>query len=384
MPETFRAWFLYPGKPGDTGRTELVEGELELPALGAGQVLVEPLFGAWGANMDHALARQPVDVCRQRREPRVILGNAGVVRVLAPGDGVTAFAPGQLAMLFSASVVDRYGYPEKALAYDAPDTMGCLATRMIVRPHELIAVPDGTRHTLPQWAVFSGSHITAWSNWELAFGALRLQLSHDELPAPHVWGWGGGTTLAELDLAHRHGCRVVAISSRDDRLAIIRALGLTPLDRREFATLAHDEKRLAADPEFRRAYLEAEQRFLREVDRLTDGDRVHIFVDYIGTPVYRATLRALARQGIITTAGWREGMVMNNLRAAECIGRHQHIHTHYARYAQGLAAIRYGEQHGWMPTMDARIYTFDEIPALARASDEGALGYYTAFSINPA
>ncbi|MBL9006664.1 MAG: zinc-binding dehydrogenase [Myxococcales bacterium] len=383
MTQRAQAWFLYPARPDEVGKpAELRFEEFSLRAIAADEVLAEPLYGAWGANMYHALQRKPIDVCKQRGEPRVILGNAGVVRVLQVGADVVGVREGQLAMLFSASGIDRYGYPEKALAYDATGTMGCLSTRMILRRHELLPLPPGTRHALPRWAAFSGSHITAWSNWELAFGTLRLQLPADELPRPHVFGWGGGTTLAELELAQRHGCHSVAISASERRLSHIAQLGLAALDRRLFADLNFDEARFASEPEYRRAYIVAESIFLREVNRLTDGEKVHVFIDYIGTPVFRATLRALARQGVVTTAGWREGMNLSFLRAGECIARHQFIHTHYARYPQGVAATEYAEQHGWLPIMDQRIYRFDEIPELSRASTAGELGFYTAFSIN--
>jgi NADPH:quinone reductase-like Zn-dependent oxidoreductase len=384
MTQRALAWFLYPAQPSEVGKpAELRLEEHSLRDISDDEVLAEPLFGAWGANMYHALQRKPVDICKQRGEARVILGNAGVVRVLGLGRNVKDLREGQLAMLFSASGIDRYGYPEKALAYDAPGTMGCLTTKMLLRRHELLPLPPDTRHALPQWAAFSGSHITAWSNWELAYGTLRLQLHKEELPRPEVFGWGGGTTLAELELAQRAGCHAVAISSDARRIEHIRRLGLDPLDRRAFAELSFDEARFASDPTYRRGYLAAEATFLREVDRLTNGQKVHIFIDYIGTPVFRATLRALARQGIVTTAGWREGMSMAFLRANECITRHQHLHTHYARYSQGEAARDYAEAEGWLPIMDQRIYRFDEIGELARASAAGELGYYTAFSINP-
>jgi NADPH:quinone reductase-like Zn-dependent oxidoreductase len=331
--------------------------------------------------MMHALERKPIDICRQRGEDRVVLGNAGVVRVLQTGPDVRGLAPGQVAMIFSASVVDRWGYPEKMLGYDAPGTMGCLATRMLLRAHELIALPPETRHPLPAWAAFSGGYVTAWSNWLQAYGSFRLLIGADELASPNVWGWGGGTTFATLDLARRHGATTVMLSASETRMALIARGGVTPLDRRPFGELAFDERRLATDMDYRRAYLDAETRFLREVDRRTSGDKVQIFVDYIGTPVVRATLKALGRQGIITSAGWREGMVVSYLRAAACIGRHQYVHTHYARYPQGLAAVAYGEAEGWMPPVDERIYSFDEVPELSRRYAAGEGGLFTAFRV---
>lgn len=383
MPHQAKSWFLYPGTGRDMGQlADLVQEDFELRDIADGELLTEPLYGCWGANMIHAMTRKPVDICKQRGEDRVVLGNAGVVRVLEVGRGVSGFRPGQLGMIFSASVLDPFGYPEKALAYDAPGTMGCLSTRIILRPHEIVPIPENTRHSLPQWAAFSGSYVTAWSNWAQAYGSLRLLLSKDELPSPHVWGWGGGTTLAELDLARRHGCATVMLSASDTRLGLIAATGITPLDRRQFGELNYEERRFATDAAYRRAYLDAEAKFLREVDQRTSGAKVHIFIDYIGTPVTRVTLKALGRQGVITTAGWREGMVMSYLRAVECIGRHQHVHTHYARYPQGIEAVAYGEAEGWMPCVDERIYGFDEIPELARRSFAGDVGFYAVFSVN--
>ena len=87
-------------------------------------------------------------------------------------------------MLVPASVLDQWGYPDKILGYDAPGTMGCLSTRMLLKEHELLALPESTRFSLAQWAAFSVRFVTAWSNWELAYGAFRLLLRKYELPEP--------------------------------------------------------------------------------------------------------------------------------------------------------------------------------------------------------
>jgi NADPH:quinone reductase-like Zn-dependent oxidoreductase len=375
---------LHAGKGSDLNTlAELVRTEIELPSLADDGLLAEPLFGCWEGNMNHALLRKPVDVCRLRGEPWVIVGNSGVVRILQVGPAVRDVVPGQIGMLFCGSVVDEWGYTKKAFAYDSPKTMGCLATRMVLRRHEYMPIPQPTRHSLAQWAAFSARYVTAWSNWELAHGTFRLLISRPELPAPHVWGWGGGTTLAELDLARRAECQTVMLSGNDRRLQLIERAGVTPLDRRQFGELNYDEARFASDANYRRAYTEAEKAFLNEVARRTSGGGVHIFLDYIGTPVFRATLKALAREGVIATAGWKEGMVISFLRAMECIERHQHIHTHFARPAQALAAIAFGEASGWMPSLeDEEIVPFDAVPQLARRFFEGDCGFFPVFSIN--
>ena len=377
------AWLLYAGEGDAPSRATLVRETLEVPAPGPGEVLAEPLYGCWEGNMGHAVNRQPVDICRQRGEPKVVIGNAGVVRVRECGPGVTTVSPGQHAIIFCTGVEDRWGYPDKILGYDAPGSMGCLSTVMRLRDRQLIPLPEGTRHTLPQWAAFSLRYITAWANWELASGVFHLSVGADECPAPHVWGWGGGVSLAELDLARRQGCRAVMLSGSDHHLSSIPG-GIGALDRRCFGELSFNEARYAGDPAYRAQYRDVERCFVEVVRQRTDGEMVQIFLDYVGLPVYRLTLRALSREGVIATAGWKEGMELRHLRAKECIDRHQHVYTHYARYRQGVQAVRYAEETGWLPPVDERIYAFDEIPALAEDYDAGATSYFPCFSINPA
>jgi NADPH:quinone reductase-like Zn-dependent oxidoreductase len=378
------AWFLYRGSSTSIDeRGCLVREDFELPDIEDDEVLAEPLYGSWEGNMGHALARKPVDICAQRGEDRVVIGNSGVVRVLDVGKQVSTVRPGDHAILFGSDQVDRFGYGAKMLGYDAAGTMGCLATKMKAHERNFIAVPPNTKHALARWGAFSVRYITAFANWPLALGTLRLLVDRDKLPQPNVWGWGGGTTFAQLDLARRAGCRATMLSGNASRLEVIRESGVTALDRRQFGDLSFDERRYSTDPKYRRAYVSAENAFIAEIQRLTEGLKVQIFVDYIGTSVFRATMKALGRPGVICTAGWKEGMVINFLRAVECMEHHQHLHTHYARRDQGLAAVAYAEANDWMPPIDDRIYTFDEIPALAEDYTAGRVGMFPVYSVNP-
>ena len=333
--------------------------------------------------MGHALARRPVDICKQRGEKRVVLGNAGVVRVLETGPQVTTVQPDELAIVFCVGVEDRWGYPDKIFGFDAAHTIGCLAKRTKLKQRQLIPIPAETKHSLPQWAAFSLRYITAWANWRIARGVFRLQVPESECPSPHVWGWGGGVTIAEIDLARRDGCQTAMLSGTDEHLQNIRSQGIEAIDRREFGTIDFDTKRYQSDPDYKAAYTAAEKRFLTEVEKRTGGEMVHIFLDYVGSPVYRATLKALSREGVLATAGWKEGMQIWHLRASECIKRHQHVHTHYARYSEGLAAVAYAEKNDWLPQVSGRLYGFDEIPELADDYAAGKTSYFPCFTINP-
>ena len=376
------AWVIYPAddESGSPARLELEA--LELEPCQAGEVLAEPVYGCWEGNMGHAISRQPLDVCRQRGEPKVVIGNAGVVRILEAGPEVRVVEPGQYAMVFPSAAEDRWGYTVKALGYDAAGQSGMLATRVKLSARQLIPLPENTRYSLAQWAAFSVRYVTAWSNWRMAYGVFRLQVDADECPSPHVWGWGGGTTLAELDLARRHGCRVAMLSGGEQNLRLIERTGIAAIDRRRFGKLSYDEALYASDRVFRAAYRRAETAFLNEVRQQTGGDMVQIFIDYLGGPVYRATLKALSREGVIATAGWKRGMEMSHLRSKECIARHQHVYTHYARYSEGVEAVRYAEANGWMPEVDARVYSFEEVPQLAQDYADEKTGYFPCYALN--
>ena len=379
------AWVLHAGDGSNPPtRAELRREVFEFDDIRADEVLVEPLFGCWEGNMGHALDRLPVDICLQRKEPRIVFGNAGVVRVVSCGKDVKTVEPGQKAIVFCVGVEDEWGYPKKIYGYDAPNSIGILATKTKLRDRQLIPIPDDTKHSLEQWAAFSLRYITAWSNWELAYGTFRLLVPEWELPTPNVWGWGGGVTLGELDLARkRHGCNAIMLSANEIRLETIRKVGIQAIDRREFGKLSFDDKKFAQDPEYAAAYRQAEEKFLTRVREITKGRMVQIFIDYVGGPVYRPTLKALSREGVITTAGWKEGMKLSSIRAIECIDRHQHIHTHYARYQQGVSAVAYAEPNGWMPIVDERVYNFDEIPELVAAYDNDLVNCFPCYAVNP-
>ncbi len=383
---TTEAWVLHAGQKSSGKNAEPAELSLEkfsFPNITEQEVLCEPIYGCWEGNMTHALQRRPVDICLQRGEPSTVIGNAGVVRIIKTGSAVTSVEVGDYALVFCNGVWDKFGYPEKILAYDAPNTMGVLAKQMKLHERQVILVPEDTQYSLPQWSAFSLRYITAWANWKLAYGCWRLQMTEEDCPAPFVWGWGGGVSMAELQLAKFAGCRVAMISSDDKRLSLIKEMGIKPIDRRLFPNLDFDENKYATDPVYKKSYQTCEDVFLQTVKDQTMGLGVSIFIDYVGSPVIRATLKALARQAVVTTAGWKEGMKISSTRAIECIQRHIHVHTHYARYPQGRAAVRFAEDTGWIPQVDSKIYAWDDIPELAHDYANGKISaYFPTFQVN--
>ncbi|MDI2127071.1 zinc-binding alcohol dehydrogenase family protein [Yinghuangia seranimata] len=370
------------GGPGGA----LLRDRFAFGPLEDGEALVEPILGSWEANMDHALTRSPIDVCSSRGEDSVVLGNLGVVRVLAVnggGPGVRA-REGDLCLLMPFGRLDRFGYAELAYAYDCPGTIGLLAERSKMDARLLLPLPDGTPYSLSQWAAY-GRYFTAWDNWQKAYGCWRTQVP-DSDPADHlVFGWGGGVAFAELMLAKRAGFRVAMTAGSDERVAFLREHGITPVDRRRYPDLSLPGRRERADRDRQQRRRTSVRAFLGLVDELSDGHGVALFVDNIGEPLYDVTLTALAREGVVTTCGWKAGMRLSHLRGAESIARHLHVNTHVWRLPDSPGIRDFMEADGWMaPKGSDVVYDFDQVPELADDYAAGRIGsYFPTYRVNP-
>lgn len=383
---TTDAWVLHVGPDSDSSappRAELSREAYSFPALEDGEVLIEPLYGSWEANLEHALSRSPVDICRQRGENTIVPGNSGVVRVLRTTSANSTLAEGDLCLFLPFGARDRHGYAELVHAYDAPDTIGILARQTKIRAENLLPLPKDTPYSLQRWAA-AERYFTAWDSWRIALTCWRAQMG-DADPAEYlVFGWGGAVSLGVLELARRAGFRVAMTTSTDQRLALLKERGISPVDRRQFPDLNHTPA-VAKDPERMRRYRESEKEFLRQVAELSDGAGVAVFVDNIGAPLQRATLKAMARQGVLATVGWKHGMKMYNLRAIECINRHIHVNTHMWRHGDSPEIRDYQESTGWIPEIEPEaVYDFDDIPKLAEDYAQGRVDtYFPVYAVNP-
>lgn len=353
------------------------------------EVLVEPIYGGWEANMTHALQRKPIDVCRKRREPNVVLGNSGVVRVLKTAFKVTRVKEGDLCVFFGYSPnnrVNQLGYVDTyfAFGYDEPGTIGMLAKQTKLVEHQLIPIPQHSKLSLHQWPILSVRYATAWSNWKVASGCWRAQVSKEEYPSPYVFGWGGGVSLGELLLAKEQGYKVAMITSIDERFDYIKNLGITPVDRREFPDLNYDPEKYKSNREYVKKYLASLRVFRNIINEITNGEGVSIFIENIGLPVYPATLRVLGRPGVITTSGWKDGMHLEINRALESHFRHIHVFTHGFGLSEGYECVKYATENNWIPHDTPSIYDWEDIPQLAHDFTNGKINsYFPTFQVNP-
>ncbi len=380
---TSEAWIIEKGT-GITEPGKLKPYHVDIGLPGPKEIIVAPLYGCLEANLIHAIQRNPIDVCEQRNEPFIVPGNACVAKVMQVGANVSLVKQGDICMGFGISKGDDYGYPVTVVGYDAPNVSGSLAKRLLMQQHQMIPLPANTKFSLKQWAAFSARYVSAWSNWKVAFSCWKSQMENAN-PAEHfVCGWGGGVSLAQLQLAKLQGFKTIMIASKQSRLNHIALQGILPLNRRAFPNLNFQPGKYHKDPDFREAYKKSEKIFLEQLYQVTQGKMIDIFIENIGQPVYRATIKALARQAVISTCGWKMGMEISYLRALECISRHIHVHTHYATHSDVVEAMAFAEKTGWIPDIAAeKVYLWEDIPALCDAYiNEEIDSYFPVFEIN--
>lgn len=372
------AWILDKG-PTDKENPvagQLRLGEFELPPLEPEEILVEPIYGCWEGNMGHAIDRNPLDICRARGEESVVIGNAGVVRALSSFGHIKE---GDCYVLFSGITKDLgpVEYPIKAFAYDGRKTTGLLAKKTKVHYRQLLPIPQDNKKDLRFWAAFSLRYITAWGNWRIARDTFRSMSPQEDHPLPYVVAWGGGVSLAILQLAKLQGFKTVMIASQKERLDLIESMGIGSIDRSKFPHLDSRHKG--------QLYAESEKLFLQEINQATQNEKASIFVDFIGEPVLKSTLKALAHPAVITTAGWKAGMNVNLNRAIECMHWHAHVHTHYSNLRGAYEAMNYATLYDWFAPAETvkKVYSWDNIPQLVDDFRNGRTSYFPLYQINP-
>lgn len=363
------AWFM------DLNKDGLREGELILPEPKDNEALISPVYTGWEANMSHALSKKPLDLCKFRNENSIVIGNSGVVRVVRDN---AKFKAGDLC-IFLGNREDadfNHGYPRYAHGYDAANSIGLLTQTTLAYNYQLYKIPHNSRFSVEQWAAFSLRYLAAWGNWKVAKAAYRALISETQEASPHVFGWGGGTTLAILQLAKKQNFQVSMISSQDSRLQLLKSMGINAIDRKEFIDLDIKSERSL--------YEKNEKVFLSKVKEITQNRGVSIFADFIGEPVYTATLKAMARPGVITSAGWKEGMNLKMNRAMACINWLTFVNTHWINAADTSTAITYAENEAWMPPTESidSSYVWSDIPKLHELFSSGKTKYFPLIKMN--
>jgi NADPH:quinone reductase len=228
--------------------------EIEPPQAQAGQLVIEA----------HALGVNYPDLLVIRGEYQNLAplpfspGKEVAGVVIALGAGVTCFRVGQ-----------------RVLAYSE---YGCYAEQIAVRAVDTCALPEGM-----DFGDAIGVGLTFQTAYFALFHRAHLKPGHKVL----VTGATGGVGDATVQLAKAYGAFVIAGIGQPEKAAFAKAQG------------AHAVIELGRP--------DLAERLPRQVRELTGGHGADIVVENVGSPVFEACLRSLARSGEIVVVGFAGG-----------------------------------------------------------------------------
>ena len=319
--------------------------ELTLAPMGAQDVHLRILAVSLEHNVDHAALADTTNIAAARGG-KIYPGNSAVGEVLAVGQGVARFKPGDIVITHCNGSPDPYGYPLRIWAYDQPDSVGWYAEEAIVGDWQIIPAPLQCGLTLWEIAALPLRAPTAYHLWRRGHDIFRVKVPRERLARLNVLGFGGGVSELFLMLARHEGHRTFFCSGSPARRAHLEKLGIEAIDQKTFNRFA------TADD------VRAFGKLTRD---LTDGAGMHVVCDMLRGPVFAAGLGAVAREGVNVSAGWQLSTQINYNSALLSVRQVTLDHTHYDTVVGSNACTElYGTV--FRPTVHDEIYAFEDLP----------------------
>ncbi len=319
--------------------------ELELREMGPTDVHLRILAASAEHNVDHAAIADTVNIA-DVRGGKIYPGNSAVGEVIAVGERVTRFKPGQIVLTHCNGDPDPYGYPQRIWAYDQPESVGWYAEEAVVGDWQLVAAPLECGLNFWEIAALPLRAPTAYHLWRRGIGVYRLKVSREQRAFVNVLGFGGGVSELFLMLARSEGHNAFFCSGSPERRAALEKLGIVGIDQKAF-------NRFASRDDVRA--------FSKEVKKQTGGEGMHIVCDMLRGSVFPAGFTAAARQGVNVSAGWQLSQVIEYNSTLASVKQLTLDHTHYETLVGCEAATElYGTV--FKPTVHGEIYAFEDLP----------------------
>jgi NADPH:quinone reductase-like Zn-dependent oxidoreductase len=334
------------GNPSDMDVSKVVALDtLELRDVGPTDVHLRIVAASAEHNIDHAATADTVNIA-DARGGKMYPGNSAMGEVLAVGEQVTKFKPGDIVITHCNGGPDRFGFPTRIWAYDAPDSIGWYAEEAVVGEWQLIHAPLDCGLSVWEIAALPLRAPTAYHMWRRALGIYRIKVPREYQAQLNVLSFGGGVGELFLQLAKAEGHNAFFCAGSAERREALAKFGIVGIDQKQYNRFASREDVAA---------------FRSEVRKLTNGEDMHIVCDMLRGPVFGAGLAVSARQGVNVSAGWQLSQVVEYNSTLMSVKQVTIDHTHYETVIGCTAATElYGSV--FRPTVHKEIYAFEDVP----------------------
>jgi NADPH:quinone reductase-like Zn-dependent oxidoreductase len=321
--------------------------EFTLPELGARDVKLRILAASAEHNVKHAALGDIVDIVRAQGG-RMFLGNSAIAEVTAVGHDVDAdqIKVGDIVQTHCNAAQDRFGYPLRIWAFDAPGSVGWYSEEAVVADWQVMRLPLACGLSLWQLAALPLRAPTAYHLWRRAVGIYRVKVPREQHARLNVLSFGGGVGELFLMLAKAEGHAAYYCCGNGARLEALARTGVRPINRDQY-------RGFAGTPHI--------HAFREHCRTLTGGDGMHIVCDMMRGSVFSAGLAVAAREGVNVSAGWQLGPHVGYNSALLSVKQITIDHTHYETIAGCKAATElYGS--AFVPGIHHEIYPFEDLP----------------------
>lgn len=319
--------------------------DVELRPVGPGDVHLRILLVSAEHNINHAALADTVNIA-DARGGRIFPGNSALGEVVAVGENVTRFKPGDIAITHCNGEPDAYGFPLKIWAYDQPESIGWYAEEAVVEEWQLIPAPLDCGLNLYEIAALPLRAPTAYHLWRRAEGIFRVKVTKEQRARLNVLGFGGGVSELFLQLAASEGHKAFFCSGSPERRKVLEEQGIVPIDQKAFNRFATRQD---------------VNDFRGECKKLTGGEGMHVVCDMMRGPVFDAGLAVASRMGVNVSAGWQLSTGVKYNSAGASTKQITLDHTHYETVVGCAAATSlYGSV--FRPTIHSEVYSFEDLP----------------------
>src|SRR5215212_10296329 len=245
MPRTVRAYCITTdavarerervgGDPKDMDVSRVIElDKLELREVGPRDVHMRILAASAEHNIDHAATADTVNIA-DARGGKMYPGNSAMGEVLAVGELVTKFKPGDIVITHCNGGPDEFGFPLRIWAYDAPDSIGWYAEEAVVGEWQLIPAPLDSGLSVWEIAALPLRAPTAYHLWRRALGIYRVKVPREYKSVLNVLSFGGGVGELFLQLAKAEGHKAYFCAGSKKRRDAMEAHGIVGIDQMQF------------------------------------------------------------------------------------------------------------------------------------------------------
>ncbi|MDP9405586.1 MAG: crotonyl-CoA carboxylase/reductase [Actinomycetota bacterium] len=357
-------------------RKSLHVDEVPVPELGPNEVLIAPMASALNFNTVWTSIFEPLSTFgfleRYGRESQLakrhdldyhIVGSDAAAVVVRVGPGVTRWRPGDRVTVHCNSV-DLEG-PEghddsmidtRQRIWGFETNFGAMAQLSLVKANQLMPMP-----THLTWEEAASLSLTLATSYRMLVSANGARMKQGDVVL--IWGATGGLGGFATQLVHNGGGIPVCVVGGEDKVALLRSLGVEHVIDRKAEGYAFWSDGAPQPSEWRR--------FGKRIRELTGGEDPDIVFEHPGRQTFGASVFVVKRGGTVVTCASTSGYQHEYDNRYLWMHLKRIVGSHFANYKEAWEANRLVDR-GMIHPILTQTYPLDAVADAAYAIHSNA------------